>query len=360
MRVLQLIDSLDAGGAERMAVNLANLLSKDIEKSYLVATRKEGLLKQSIDDSVSYMFLGRKSTFDIQSLYRFYRFIKSENISIIHAHSSSFFMGAMAKLLRPKVRLIWHDHYGNSNLLEERPYKVLKVCSRLFDAVFCVNSNLIAWGKEKLGLKSISYLSNFVLPKRNYDKETILKGREGKRILCLANLRPQKDHFNLVDAFAAICEQFPEWTLHCVGKDFNDSYSRELKLYVENHSLNDNIYFYGSKSDTEYIISQSTIGILSSESEGLPLALIEYGFGALAAISTNVGDCTRVINDNTKGLLVAPKNAKALSDAMVHVMSDKKLRLELGTNLKAHVLSNFSKDAVRESLLLKYEEVQPK
>ena len=48
MRIVQLIDSLDAGGAERMAVNYANALSEKITFSGLVATRKEGLLLDKI------------------------------------------------------------------------------------------------------------------------------------------------------------------------------------------------------------------------------------------------------------------------------------------------------------------------
>lgn len=45
MRIIQLIDSLEAGGAERMAVNFANGLASKADFSGLVCTRKEGLLK---------------------------------------------------------------------------------------------------------------------------------------------------------------------------------------------------------------------------------------------------------------------------------------------------------------------------
>ena len=54
MRIVQLIDSLEAGGAERMAVSYANALANEIEFSALVATRKEGNLKNQIGDKRSY------------------------------------------------------------------------------------------------------------------------------------------------------------------------------------------------------------------------------------------------------------------------------------------------------------------
>ena len=60
MRILQLIDSLEAGGAERMAVNYANALATTLEFSSLVATRKEGPLLGEIDSKVIYLFLNKK------------------------------------------------------------------------------------------------------------------------------------------------------------------------------------------------------------------------------------------------------------------------------------------------------------
>jgi hypothetical protein len=62
MRVLQIIDSLEAGGAERMAVNYANALANEIDFSALVVTRKEGNLRNQINNNVPYLFLNKRST----------------------------------------------------------------------------------------------------------------------------------------------------------------------------------------------------------------------------------------------------------------------------------------------------------
>ena len=52
MNVMQLIDSLEAGGAERVAVNYANILANQVRNSFLCATRAEGILKISIGKNV--------------------------------------------------------------------------------------------------------------------------------------------------------------------------------------------------------------------------------------------------------------------------------------------------------------------
>ena len=55
MRIVQLIDSLEAGGAERMAVNYANELAGQIDFSGLVVSRKEGLLCCARNDNSPFL-----------------------------------------------------------------------------------------------------------------------------------------------------------------------------------------------------------------------------------------------------------------------------------------------------------------
>ena len=118
MRIIQLIDSLEIGGAEKMAVNYANALAEKIAFSGLVATRKEGNLKDKLSSSVSYLFLERKNLFDLKAVLNLKRYCKANKVSHIQAHSSSFFLAVLVKLIYFKIRIIWHDHNG----LSEHPW----------------------------------------------------------------------------------------------------------------------------------------------------------------------------------------------------------------------------------------------
>ena len=69
IRIVQLIDSLEAGGAERMAVSYANALKRQTGFAALVTTRAEGQLKNQLDNDVVYGFLNRKSLFDFKALF---------------------------------------------------------------------------------------------------------------------------------------------------------------------------------------------------------------------------------------------------------------------------------------------------
>ncbi|MEZ4856612.1 MAG: glycosyltransferase [Gelidibacter sp.] len=356
MRVLQLIDSLEAGGAERMAVTYANALLPHIEHSFLCTTRKEGLLKASLDSEVGYLFLNRRSTFDIKAFMRLRRFVRRHHIGIIHAHASSFFLASLLKVSFPKLNLVWHDHYGNSAFLEHRPSTVLRYCSYLFSKILVVNTALEVWNKTHLKCQDVAYLSNFAAY-QSQKTATLLEGTSGTRILCLANLRPQKDHLNLIQAFAFVHRQHPEWSLHCVGQDFGDAYAVELKQNVIKLGLTSAVFFYGTRPDTQAIIEQCTIGVLSSKSEGLPLALLEYGLGQLAVVATNVGDCHRIISNTDEGLLVAPNDAQALAQALLSFIAQPQLRQHCGKGLYQKILTQFSETAIIQQLIKHYEQI---
>lgn len=353
MRVLQLIDSLQTGGAERVAVNLANELSKHIDKSYLCATRQEGLLKESILPSVNYCFLNKKNTIDLKAFKAIRHLIATEKIDIIHAHSSSFFLATLVKLFNEKVKIVWHDHYGNSEFLENRSSKILTFCSHFFSKIYSVNEQLVSWAKKKLHPKNVSYLPNFVVSQEVVE-QTKLKGLEGRRIVCIANLRPQKNHKLLLQAFSIISKNYPDWTLHFVGKDFDDKYSKEFFNLIEFLQINESVFFYGSQSDTDNIIKQASIGVLPSNSEGLPLTLLEYGLGKLAVIATNVGDCSKVIKDDRYGFLIEKGDEGNLVRALTSYIENQNLRDSKGFNLHEFVQDNFSSKVVIKKIISEY------
>ena len=120
MRIVQIIDSLETGGAERMAVNYANALAKEIEFSGLATTRKEGPLLHQINSNVSYLFLKKKRQLDFAALFRLRSFVLKNKVTHIHAHSTSFFLAFLLKIIHPTVKLIWHYHYGNNMSLPRK------------------------------------------------------------------------------------------------------------------------------------------------------------------------------------------------------------------------------------------------
>ncbi len=315
IRVIQLIDSLDAGGGERMAVNLANALVDKVQFSGLVCTRKEGVLKSLLSKKTSYFFSNKKRSLDFLAVKKTLAYLKQNDIQFIHAHGSSFFFAFLLKIFQPSLKIVWHDHHGNRvNESQQLNNKLLKQLSRGFKHVFCVSNELVEWSKKNLKISSVSHINNFV----SIEQDALLNNDNNSEpyIVCVANLRQPKNHFNLIRSFHLLKsnKQFEQWKLNLVGDDKKDNYSTELKSLISKLNLKNEVFILGQRSDVSQLIKNAKIAILSSDIEALPMALIEYAIAKKPVVVTNVGQCAEVVGDY--GKVVPPNNPKALAEAI--------------------------------------------
>lgn len=345
MRIVQVIDSLETGGSERMAVNYANALAKKIEFSGLIPTRAEGSLKSKVEKDVDYYFLEKRFVLDIRAVLRMKRYCKKNRIRYIHAHSSSYFLAILVKCIYPKIHIIWHDHNGNSEFLDMREAVPLNFASAFFKGIIVVNNQLKEWALRKLHCKNVIYIANFTNQESDEKTETILKGEPGKRILSLANLREQKDHFMLLKVAESIKKTHPDWTFHLVGKDFEDEYSEKVHTAIKETGLENTVFVYGSRTDTNAIIKQADIAILTSKSEGLPVALLEYGLQKKPVVVTSVGEIPLIVRHGENGLIVPRKNAELFNDSLVQMIDDANLRSRLAEAFHQTIIGNHSENA---------------
>jgi glycosyltransferase involved in cell wall biosynthesis len=346
MKIIQLIDSLEIGGAEKMAVNYANALSEKIEFSGLVVTRKEGKLKEQLLDSVSYLFLKRKRLLDWCAIFRLKKFIKHNKVTHIQAHSSSFFTAVLVKFLYFKVKIIWHDHNGYREFLNFRNNIAIKIASLFFEEIIVVNYQLLQWAKRNLFCKKILYLPNFTVLEINQYKITILKGIHGNRIICVANLRFPKNHFFLLDIANSLKEKYPDWTFHLLGRVFKDEYSDSLNLKIKELQLENIVFLYGAVSDVQSCIEQADIAIITSQSEGLPVVLLEYGLLEKPIVSTSVGEIPKIITHGFNGFLSEKKDVIGFASNLSYLIENEEQRKYLAANLKNTIEKNHGKTEI--------------
>ncbi|MDT0643027.1 glycosyltransferase [Zunongwangia sp. F363] len=357
MKILQVIDTLEAGGAERMALNYANALAGKVEESHLCCTRREGVLKDKVSPDVPYLFLEKSGTFDFRAFQKLAEYIDKNKITIVHAHSSSWFLVTLIKIFRRRsLKIVWHDHYGNSEFLKKRPKKALQFFSGYFNGIISVNKNLQSWALENLRCRNVKIFNNFI-SENNFKRPSAekLKGNNSDfKIICVANLRQQKDHYTLLKAFKIIDQKIPA-SLHLVGYDPDSAYSRKLKEAFKNSSENGSIFYYGEQPDIIVFLHEADLGVLSSRSEGLPLALLEYAGAGLPVVVTNVGECSRVVGKY--GKLVASGNPSQLAEAVVKYYNNEKKRKVDAAKLQDSVLKEFSEKAVIRKILKFYQEL---
>lgn len=358
LSVIQLIDTLDAGGAERVAVNLANALARRGYQSYLCATRRGGPLEKEIDPGVRFILLGRKNRWDVGAVLRLRQLIRRERIQIIHAHSSSLFIGSLASLLTGS-RLVWHDHYGPGSTYS-RPAWLYRMTSRRVDRVFTVTRTLADWATRVLGISAaqVQYLPNFVIGRKTPQTTCDLPGTAGHRIVCVANIRPVKDQIVLLQAMQILQQRQPEAHLLLVGAASDSAYYAAAEAERQSLHLEDRVTFLGKRDDVAQILAGSDIAVLASRFEGFPLAVLEYGRANLPVVATNVGECAEILDHGSAGILVEPGSSQALAAALNGLLCDPHKRSFLGERLAQRVETIYSEAAIMTTILHEYRIIQ--
>jgi len=341
------VDTLAAGGLERVAVNLANYLPPDCYQSHLCTTRAEGALAALAAPHVRRLQLARSSRFDRQAIRHLVEYVRIHDVRILHAHGSSLFITAVAACCGAPAAVVWHDHFGRY-ATEERPAWLYWLATRRVAGVIAVNQPLVDWARQRLRVATerVWYLPNFVSEPAAETAAPGLPGQAGLRVVCVANLRPEKDHLNLLEAMRLVGRAVPAAHLLLVGQADNAEYRARVLWTMQQAELVGRVTWLGARADVSAVLRGCDIGVLSSASEGLPLALLEYGMHALPAVATRVGQCAEVLDAGRVGILVPPTAPPALAAAIIGLLGSPQQRRRLGQAFHHRVRRQYSSGCV--------------
>ncbi len=356
--VLQVVDTLEPGGAESVAVNLANHLPRDRYRAHLCTTRRDGPLARQVAPDVRRLALNRRGRFDLAAVARLAAYIREQRIGIVHAHSTSAFLAAVAAPLADGARVLWHDHYGRQDE-HTRPATLYGPLCHSVDGVISVNRALAQWTRDTLraGARRVWYVPNFVPAGAPQSPAAPLPGPRGFRIVHVANFRPQKDHLTLVRAMARVRSAFPRAHALLVGAPVDPACRDRVEDEIRGAGLETCISILGPRLDVPAILAECDIGVLSSAGEGLPLALLEYGMAGLPCVCTRVGQCAEVLDDGRAGMLVPPRDPDALAAALAALLAAPAERRRLGRRFKQFVERRFSLRQAIERICAIYDQV---
>ncbi len=113
----------------------------------------------------------------------------------------------------------------------------------------------------------------------------------------------------------------------------------------------------GYRTDISTLMAQAHVVVLPSYREGLPKVLIEAAACGRAVVTTDVPGCRDAILPGVTGLLVPPKNAQALAQAIERLVKDPKTCAEMGHAGRVHAEKSFDVQAVVKAHLAIYKEL---
>lgn len=280
------------------------------------------------------------------------KIIKEKNPTVVHITTSGqlaiirdiFFL----KLLKQKnIRSVYHIRFGRVPELAEKnttEWKLLKRALKLATVVMTIDQNTQNTLETQLPLdKSVLVANPFVT--KNTEKYT--NAVTSKIVIFLGWCVKTKGIEELLSAWISIESQYPDWVLKIVGP-YDTEYQKELEQKYHSNS----IVFEGEKEHEEAldILSKSEVFILPSYTEGFPNAVLEAMSLGKPIIATDVGAIAEMLSDNS-GVVIPPKDADAIKQALIKILDDERLRRELGNNAFHRIRKQYDIDVIYKQYL---------
>jgi glycosyltransferase involved in cell wall biosynthesis len=111
------------------------------------------------------------------------------------------------------------------------------------------------------------------------------------------------------------------------------------------------------RKDVPEILSILNVFVLPSLNEGLPMALLEALSAQIPVVATRVGAIPDVLQDGVTGILIPPKDPQAIAEAIIMILSDKKLASGIAKKGFERVRDNFSSEKMASKYLSIYGEL---
>ncbi|MBC7623942.1 MAG: glycosyltransferase [Aeromicrobium sp.] len=164
----------------------------------------------------------------------------------------------------------------------------------------------------------------------------------------LATLRDWKGHDFLLDAIQMLRTQFPEWRLIIVG---DGPQRARLTARVQDEHLADIVRFVGNVDNVpEWLSTLDIFALPSYGDEGVPQGIMQAMACGLPVVSTLVGAIAEAVQDGSTGLLVKPKCASALAEALEKLMADEALRKQMGQAGRDFAVTSFGIDVMLDRM----------
>jgi glycosyltransferase involved in cell wall biosynthesis len=173
----------------------------------------------------------------------------------------------------------------------------------------------------------------------------------------VAALTQEKGHKYLIDAAALVVREVPDARFVILGEgELRPSLERHVReLHLDKH-----VFLPGFRADILSFIRSFDIFVMSSLFEGLGTSLLDAMALSKPTVASDTGGIPEVVSHGETGLLVPPRDAKSLADAIAKLLKDKDRRERMGRAGLERVKRLFSADEMVERTLAVYRDLEQK
>ena len=357
MRILFFVSSMSAGGAERVAASLANAWTLQGEEVCLVPTHLGSTESfYPLDQAVLFQPLARHMPWfpplldpvrKLRAIRKVHDAFKPDVVVSFLTNVNVNILMALGGVTTPII--VCERTNPVVSLSADKKLQALrsKLYPRATRVVVQTEDAAQAFSAAEPNLGELAVIPNPIPPllaamplAAEVEKNTDCK------LVAMGRLVPAKQFDQLIQVFALLAEDHPEWTLHIYG----EGPEREnLERRAELVGYKDRIFFPGRTEEPWRVLSQAQIFVLTSAYEGFPNVLLEAMTLGLPCVTV---DCPsgpkELTNDGRDASLVLMDNEQALRRALNELMVDPRLRGVLGQRAATSVRERYGMSSVLE------------
>lgn len=319
MRILQIIDGLGIGGAEKLILDTAPEFSKKghISDVLLLNGEKTSFYNELESSGCCRIFSLGTSFYNPFYVFKIIPYLKNYDIVHVHLFPAQYF-AVLAKILAfSKVKFVFTEHNTDNKRINNPKFKKIEqwIYSH-YDRLICITDEVKIILREKLNIPEENLLTIYnginiskIQAAIKYNKHAMGFADSDKIISTVAGFRFQKDQDTVIKTLMLLP---PHYKLLLVGDGIR---RKELEQLVKECDLTDRVHFLGIRTDVYSLIKMSDIAILSSHWEGFGLAAAESMACGVPTIASNVSGLSNVVKGG--GLLFEKGDIDSLKNVIL-------------------------------------------
>lgn len=368
MHVMHVIGNFGLGGAEVGVARLANELSSLGWSQSICSLGNDKSAGDLLAENVNFFSLGIAGASHTVFL-RLRGLLVRQHVDIVHVNNLApwFDVVLAARLAGCRCVETFHgleNHALRFSVIRKKLFGLANRLSHRVTAVSAAAAELLAdcTGINSSGIRVIENGIDtcfFAPPKSAAEKMELRQSlglpADSLLLVCVAGLRPVKNHQGLLRAFAAVC-QGGVLPIHLllVGAG---PLQGELKDLCGQLGIGAQVVFLGQRHDINRILAASDCFVLNSNTEGLSYSVLEAMACGLPVVVTEVGANPRLIESGVSGFLVPPGNEDILAAALVKVGGAFAGLPAMGQKARHKVIADYSLDKMVASYVQLYEDL---
>lgn len=320
MKILHVITSLRTGGAEKLVTDLApRLKERGHQVDVAVFDGLETLFMKRLKEQGCRVLSMGKSMYSPMHIFRLRKLMK--DYDIVHTHNTYPQLYAAIANIFIRSRIITTEHNTNNR---RRKYIVFRLLDKWmyaqYNQVICISDKAYENLRDYIGRDdNISVVYNGINVDSFHQALPIETEKPNKFVVVMvSSMRDQKDQDTLIRAISLLPKDIYE--LWLVGDGNRRSI---LERLVKDFGIQNNVKFWGIRTDVAQILHAADAIVMSSHYEGLSLSSIEGMAVGKPFVASDVDGLHEVVEG--AGILFPHQNAEALAVILMRLKEDKAL-----------------------------------